>query len=117
MASRQSAVVSGEAQLPRTQPPNGLIHLVIESYGRRRRAWAWAWAWACALGGECASASVVGPGTGPGWHYDGMHAATPAMDACNACNAWLHKKRGPCNPDDALCFYLFSLLASPSRYH
>jgi hypothetical protein len=37
--------------------------------------------WACALGGESASASVVGPGTGSGWHCDGMHAATPATPA------------------------------------
>jgi hypothetical protein len=75
--------------------------------------------WACALGGE--SASVVGPGTGPGWQYDGMHAAT-CCNACDACNAWLHKERGPCNPDDALLscpalpcpaitsHYIFSLL-------
>jgi hypothetical protein len=42
---------------------------------------------ACALGGESASASVVGPGTGPGWHCDGMHAATPATPAMPAAPA------------------------------
>jgi hypothetical protein len=43
--------------------------------------------WACALGGESASASVVGPGTGSGWHCDGMHAATPATPAMPATPA------------------------------
>jgi hypothetical protein len=86
MASRRSAVVSGEEQLPRTQPPNGLIHLVIRCC--KRELWqAAAGVWACALGGESASASVVGPGTGSGWHCDGKHAATPATPAMPATPA------------------------------
>jgi hypothetical protein len=47
--------------------------------------------------------------------WDACCDACDACNACSACNAWLHKERGPCNPDGALAgpvstFSRFSLL-------
>jgi hypothetical protein len=116
MASRRSAVVSGEEQLPRTQPPNGLIHLVIGCCKSER-----AMADGGGRVGVCAGRRIrIRIRRRPRYRLRLALRWDACCDACDACNAWLHKERGPCNPDDTLawsCFYIFSLLASPSRYH